>query len=41
VVDDFACRGVAMAGGDAPRLLHALGVNANDGRDAAPCGGEF
>ena len=41
VVHDFARRVVAMAGGDAPRLFHALDVHANNRRDRAPCGGEF
>jgi hypothetical protein len=35
VIDDFARRAVAVAGGDAPGLLHAFCVNADDRRDFA------
>ena len=41
VVDDLARGAIAEAGGDAPGLLHPLGVDANDGADFAPGGGEF
>src|SRR5271165_1299727 len=41
MIDDLAAGRIAVACCDAPRLLHVLGMDANNRRDLASNGGDF